>query len=67
VSMTTHPAVRGGLVVFVHGSGRACEVVLDIVAGATHHLFEEPGALDGVAALAGAWFERCLPMTVTPR
>lgn len=36
-----------------------CEVVLDIVPGATH-LFEEPGTLDRVADLAGAWFERYL-------
>jgi len=32
-----------------------CPNRLEIVAGATH-LFEEPGALDSVAALAGAWF-----------
>ena len=32
-----------------------CE--LEIVAGATH-LFEEPGALDHVAVLATAWFQR---------
>lgn len=32
-----------------------CEVKLEIVPGATH-LFEEPGALDRVAALAGSWF-----------
>jgi pimeloyl-ACP methyl ester carboxylesterase len=30
---------------------------LEIVPGATH-LFEEPGALDGVADLAAAWFRR---------
>ena len=30
---------------------------LAIVPGATH-LFEEPGALDEVARLAGDWFER---------
>ncbi len=35
------------------------EVVLDIVPGATH-LFEEPGTLERVAALAGTWFERYL-------
>ncbi len=34
-----------------------CELV--IVEGATH-LFEEPGALDQVASLAGDWFERHL-------
>ena len=35
------------------------EVVLDIVPGATH-LFEEPGALERVATLAGNWFSRNL-------
>ena len=35
------------------------EVRLEIVPRATH-LFEEPGALDQVAALAGEWFERSL-------
>ena len=34
-------------------------VVLEIVPGATH-LFEEPGALEHVAALAGDWFARHL-------
>jgi len=51
-----------------------CEVVLEIVPGATH-LFEESGALDHVAALAADWFERCLaheplkraPSRLTPR
>jgi len=33
----------------------ACEKRLEIVPGATH-LFEEPGALDAVAHMAGAWF-----------
>jgi len=33
----------------------ACETRLEIVAGASH-LFEEPGALDEVARLAGDWF-----------
>ena len=32
---------------------------LEIVAGATH-LFEEPGALEEVARLAGEWFDRYL-------
>jgi putative phosphoribosyl transferase len=32
-----------------------CEVKLEIIPGATH-LFEEPGALDRVAQLAGDWF-----------
>jgi putative phosphoribosyl transferase len=35
------------------------EVALEIVPGATH-LFEEPGALERVADLAGAWFTRNL-------
>jgi pimeloyl-ACP methyl ester carboxylesterase len=35
------------------------EKQLVIVPGATH-LFEEPGALDAVARLAGEWFERHL-------
>lgn len=34
-----------------------CEKQLEIVAGATH-LFEEPGTLEAVAALAVAWFGR---------
>ncbi len=37
-----------------------CEKELVIIPGATH-LFEEPGALDEVARLARAWFERHLP------
>lgn len=37
-----------------------CPKELAIVAGATH-LFEEPGTLDQVAALAAAWFARWLP------
>jgi putative phosphoribosyl transferase len=37
----------------------SCERYLEIVPGATH-LFEEPGALDQVAALAGRWFVRHL-------
>lgn len=36
-----------------------CEVVLDLVPGATH-LFEEPGTLERVADLAGNWFARHL-------
>jgi hypothetical protein len=36
-----------------------CPVTLDIVHGATH-LFEEPGTLEQVAALAGEWFLRHL-------
>lgn len=32
-----------------------CEVKLEVVPGASH-LFEEPGALEEVAALAASWF-----------
>src|SRR5207237_5310010 len=35
------------------------EVSLEIIPGATH-LFEEPGTLERVAALAASWFERHL-------
>jgi dienelactone hydrolase len=37
----------------------SAETTLEIVPGATH-LFEEPGALDDVARLAGTWFTRHL-------
>lgn len=40
-----------------------CEKDLAIVPDATH-LFEEPGALDEVIALASAWFERHLRRTL---
>jgi len=36
-----------------------CEASLEIVPGATH-LFDEPGTLEQVAALATAWFQRWL-------
>ena len=36
-----------------------CPKLLEIVPGATH-LFEEPGTLEQVAALAAAWFRRWL-------
>jgi putative phosphoribosyl transferase len=39
-----------------------CEAQLELVHGATH-LFEEPGALEEVAKLAGDWFVRHLPPT----
>jgi dienelactone hydrolase len=43
------------------------EVTLEIVPGATH-LFEEPGTLERVADLAGAWFaSRFQPALSTPR
>jgi putative phosphoribosyl transferase len=40
------------------------EVSLEIIPGATH-LFEEPGALERVAALAAGWFEQHLRSTST--
>jgi putative phosphoribosyl transferase len=40
------------------------EAELAIVQGAGH-LFEEPGTLDEVARLAGAWFERYLSISAT--
>ena len=40
-----------------------CEKMLSIVPGATH-LFEEPGALEQVAELAGDWFGRKLRIEV---
>jgi len=42
------------------------EVKLEIVPGASH-LFEEPGALARVAALAGDWFTRYLPAVRSTR
>jgi dienelactone hydrolase len=42
------------------------EVKLEIVPGATH-LFEEPGALERVAELAGAWFGHHLQPAVATR
>lgn len=43
--------------------GSSCE--LRIVAGATH-LFEEPGTLDDVAEMAGAWFRAKLSTVTAP-
>jgi putative phosphoribosyl transferase len=45
---------------------RRSEVQLEIVPGATH-LFEERGALERVADLAGAWFARYLHPVGSPR
>jgi dienelactone hydrolase len=42
------------------------EVMLEIVPGATH-LFEEPGTLEQVAALAAGWFDRYLQPAVPMR
>jgi hypothetical protein len=41
-----------------------CEHRLEVVPGATH-LFEEPGALEVVARLAGDWFARHLAGAAT--
>jgi pimeloyl-ACP methyl ester carboxylesterase len=62
--------VRAPTLLIVGGADRgvvelnrdACDMLtcvkrLEIVPGASH-LFEEPGALDAVAALAGRWFQR---------
>jgi pimeloyl-ACP methyl ester carboxylesterase len=38
-----------------------CESRLEVVPGATH-LFEEPGAIETVAHLAGSWFANHLPL-----
>ena len=43
----------------------ACQSRLDVVSGATH-LFEEPGALAQVAALAAGWFEDHLVDALPP-
>jgi hypothetical protein len=37
----------------------SADVCLEVVRGASH-LFEEAGALEQVARLAGIWFEQCL-------
>jgi len=62
------PAVRAATLLIVGGNDAqvivlnrqaqarmSCEVKLEIVPGATH-LFEEPGTLEQVAALAAGWF-----------
>lgn len=41
----------------------AAEVAIETIAGASH-LFEEPGALEKVAARAAAWFDRHVPAFV---
>jgi len=53
---------RDGIVVNMNEEASnvlCCKKRLEIVLGATH-LFEEPGALDQVVALAGDWFEKYL-------
>ena len=53
-----------GLALFAHGRAfakLACPKELRVVPGATH-LFEEPGALEEVAAMASEWFERHFKM-----
>jgi hypothetical protein len=42
-----------------------CEKELAVVPGATH-LFEEPGTLEEVVALAGRWFSEHLQAGVAP-
>ena len=42
-----------------------CPCQLAVVPGATH-LFDEPGALEEVAGLAGEWFEKYLPASRAP-
>lgn len=72
------PAVRAPTLLIVGGADEAviemnreamarmqCEVKLELVPGATH-LFEEPGALERVAHLAGEWFRRHLPADTQP-
>lgn len=67
------PQVRAASLLIVGGADRdvlelnrraaellRCPHRVEVVEGAGH-LFEEPGALDAVAQLAGAWFERHLP------
>jgi pimeloyl-ACP methyl ester carboxylesterase len=67
------PQVRAASLLIVGGADRdvlelnlraaellRCPHRVEVVEGAGH-LFEEPGALDAVARLAGAWFERHLP------
>jgi putative phosphoribosyl transferase len=44
----------------------ACEHRIEVVPGATH-LFEEPGALETVATLAGDWFHRHFAASGVPR
>ena len=41
-----------------------CPKELEVISGATH-LFEEPGALEQVAALAAAWFTKCFADSAT--
>ena len=68
LAMENLPAVRAPTLLIVGGddvevlglnrkalAALACEKELAIVPGATH-LFEEPGALEEVARLAGGWF-----------
>lgn len=54
------PAGGQSLVLFAHGSGSSrFDPELQIVAGATH-LFDEPGTLEAVVALAIDWFQQTL-------
>jgi dienelactone hydrolase len=47
------------------GAQMHCEVQIEIVPGATH-LFEEPGALEQVARLAGGWFRKHAAVAASP-
>ncbi len=47
-------------------SNLRCKAELQLIPGATH-LFEEPGALDQVSRLAGAWFRRHFAQEPTAR
>ena len=54
---------RDEQVVQLNGEAQArmrCETALEVIPGASH-LFEETGALEEVAAMAAAWFERHVP------
>ena len=76
LAISVLPKVRAATLLIVGGHDKAviqmnrqafehlrCEKRIEIVAGATH-LFEEPGALETVAALAGDWFTAHLRVPV---
>ena len=71
--MDALPRVEAGVLLIVGGADTAVLAMnrrafarlagpkqLAVIPGATH-LFEEPGALEEVAALATAWFRQYLP------
>ena len=58
---------RDEQVIQLNGEAQArmrCETALEVIPGASH-LFEETGALEEVAAMAAAWFERHVPAART--